>query len=274
MIQRSKRSTSQGWGAAVLGLVTLVSSPAAMAQGFSASVSPPRVEMNVAPGQTSRQVIDINHAAQQSGRYRLYTSDWALQADGSVAFNENVVMGSCRPWVAIERRELTVQAQSRYRYRFEVSVPANASPGECRFALMLEGVDPLAVQQGAISMPVTGRLGIIVYVVIGDAKPALALTAHRVATAQDQKVMLVDVRNAGNAHGRLEGILQGVDAEGAKVEFVPSNGPILPGETRPVTLSPVVEEGKPLPTLRYPVQIKGTLEYGRQRMPIDLKFAP
>lgn len=246
----------------------------ATAQGFSASVSPPRVEMNIAPGQTSRQVIDIHHAAATSGRYRLYTSDWILQPDGSVAFDTNIVMGSCRPWVAIERRELTVQAQSRYRYRFEVSVPANASPGECRFAIMLEGVDPIAVQQGAISMPVTGRLGIIVYAVIGDAKPVLAVAGRRVVEANDMKLPVLDIRNSGNAHGRLEGILQGVDASGAKIEFVPSNGPILPGETRPVTLTPVGEEGKPMPVLSYPITIKGTLEFGKQRMPLDVQFAP
>jgi hypothetical protein len=246
----------------------------APAGGFSASVSPPRVEIAVTPGQTSRQIIDIQHAAQQSGRYRVYTSDWSLQPDGSVTFNDTLVMGSCRPWVAIERRDLNIQAQSRYRYRFEVAVPANASAGECRFAIMLEGVDPVAVQQGGIALPVTGRLGIIVYVAVGDAKPQLSIASHGLTTFQGATVASIEVNNTGNAHGRLDGVVQGEDAAGAKFEFAPSTLPVLPGEKRRVTLSPVVEAGKPAPALRFPLKLKGNLEYGRQKLPVDLSFAP
>jgi hypothetical protein len=261
---------------AVATLLILMTTQArdASAQGFSASVSPPRVEMQVNPGQTSRQVIDINHSAATPGRYRLYTSDWTLQKDGSVAFDDKVVMGSCRPWVAIEKRDLTIPARGRYRYRFEVAVPANTSPGECRFAIMLEGVDPFEVQQGAIAVPITGRLGIIVYVAVGDAKPQISMTSHRVGDFQGQRLPMIEVKNAGNAHGRVEGIIEGVDASGAKYDFVPSTLPVLPGESRVVTLTPVVEEGKPAITLKYPVTIKGSLESGRQKLALDLSFAP
>jgi hypothetical protein len=258
----------------LVGLLALLCTAAQAQGGFSASVSPPRLEVTMQPGQTSRQVIDIQHAAQQAGRYRVYTSDWVLQPDGSVTFNDSLVMGSCRPWVAIERRELTIQAQSRYRYRIEISVPANTSPGECRFAIMLEGVDPVAIQQGSVALPVTGRLGIIAYVSIGDAKPLLSIASHGTATVNGVQVVALEVNNAGNAHGRLDGVVQGEDASGAKVELVPSTLPILPGEKRRVTLSPVVEEGKPAPALRFPLKVKGSLEYGKQKLPMDLSFTP
>ena len=51
---------------------------------------------------------------------------------------------SCRPWVAIERREITVPGGGRYRFRFEVEPPADAPPRECRFALMIEGDEQTA----------------------------------------------------------------------------------------------------------------------------------
>lgn len=78
------------------------------AQGFGASISPPRFEVQVKPGQTLRQVIEIQHIGTQNGTFRIYTNDWEFQRDGSVAFSNELAEGSCRPWVAVERRDLTI----------------------------------------------------------------------------------------------------------------------------------------------------------------------
>ena len=55
---------------------------------------------------------------------------------------------------------------------------------------------------------------------------------------------VLPVRNRGNAHGRLEGFVDGKDASGKTVEMTPADIPIMPGETRAVTLSPVVDPGQ------------------------------
>lgn len=251
-----------------LALLTVLSSTA-QAQGFSAFISPPRFELQVQPGQTSRQVFEIQHVGQVRGLYRIYTNDWTFLPDQSVVFSDALATDSCRPWVAVERRELAIDPGSRYRYRFEISPPAGTAPRECRFALMVEGRDPTAGNVQA-----SGRIGVIVYAAIGDVAPRLEIMATRVQTIQGKQVPVIDVRNSGNAHGRLQGFVGGIDADGQRLEFGPADLPILPGETRSVALVALAEGNRPAPTLRFPVHIQGELEWGRQRMPLDARFAP
>lgn len=243
------------------------------AQGFAAYITPPRFELELSAGQASRQVVEIQHAGSQKGNYRVYTNDWTLRADQSVDFSEALAPDSCRPWVAIERRELTIEPGARYRYRFEIAPPPGTPARECRFALMIEGLDTTRVQ-GDLNFPVGGRIGVIVYATVGDAAPQLSIVATRVLTLQGQPTAVVEVRNSGNAHGRLEGFVNGTDARGTRVEMAPADLPILPGETRAVAIQPVAENGKPAPELRFPLSIKGNLEWGKNRLPLDASFAP
>ncbi|MBX3608413.1 MAG: hypothetical protein KF871_00840 [Hydrogenophaga sp.] len=248
----------------------LAAASAAQGQGFSAFISPPRFSFQVQPGQTSRQVFEIQHVGQIRGSYRVYTNDWTFNANQSVTFSDALTADSCRPWVAIERRELSIDPGSRYRYRFEVSPPADAQPRECRFALMVEGRDPTGGNVQA-----SGRIGVIVYVAVGDVAPRLAVVGSRVQTIQGKPTPVIDVRNTGNAHGRLEGFLAGTDATGKSLEFGPADLPILPGETRSIALVALGEGNQPAPEVRFPVRIQGGLEWGdKQRLPIDIRFAP
>lgn len=253
------------------GLLCLSGPACALAQGFAAYVSPPRFEAVATPGKAQRLVLEIQHAGTQSGAYRFYTNDWTLSPDHSVNFSDELGPDSCRPWVAIERRELTLNPGSRYRYRFEVTPPADTPAGECRFALMIEGRDPTQVQ-GPVPL-VGGRIGVIVYVGIGGAAPSLAITGGGVQAQGDQPVAFIDVRNTGNAHGRLEGTVTGTDASGQTIEFAPASLPILPQETRRIALTPVAAEGAPLPVPRYPVSVKGTLDAGKQRLSVALQLS-
>ena len=93
------------WGLAlVLGLL----GAQVQAQGFSALVTPPRVETAIKPGQTTRQVLEITQVGPMPGRFRVYSNDWSINASGGVDFFDEIQSGSCRPWVALERREMTV----------------------------------------------------------------------------------------------------------------------------------------------------------------------
>ncbi len=259
----------------VLALLATVAAPSAvLAQGFAAYITPPRFEVQVAPGQTLRQVVEIQHVGQQKGNYRIYTNDWTFLPDNSVVFSDALASDSCRPWVAVERRELTIEPGARYRYRFEITPPPGTPARECRFALMVEGLEAARVQ-GDFNFPVGGRIGVIVYATIGNAAPQLEIAGTRVARVEGKPVAVVDVRNRGNAHGRLEGFVNGTDARGARYEMAPADLPILPGETRSITITPVSEEAnKPAPEVRFPLTVKGNLEWGKNRLPLDASFTP
>lgn len=256
------------WGLILtLGLL----SASVQAQGFSALVSPPRVETAIKPGQTTRQVLEITQVGPLPGRFRVYSNDWSINASGGVDFFEELQPGSCRPWVALERREMTVGGNAKLRFRFEITPPADAPAAECRFAIMFEGLDAATASSGGVSFPVSGRIGVIVYAGMVGTQAVLEITGQRLSS-DAAKLPLLEVRNSGSAHGRLAGLLTGTDEKGIKLEFTPLTLPILPGETRAIALTANLEGGAPVTQVNYPVTIKGALEMGGKRVPFEHTF--
>ncbi len=259
--------------------------PSACWAQFAAAVTPPRFELRVEPGAVSRNVFEITHAAQEVGNYRVYSSDWSMDATGSVVFHETLQPDSCRPWVSIERRDLIVPMGARVRFRYEVAPPAETAPRECRFALMVES-KAQEVQTGEFtSFPMSGRIGIIVYVSVAGASPMLELRKESVVLFDGQLSPAFEIQNTGNATGRVAGIVQGIDATGSTIEFSPDSVPILPGQTRVVTLQPYEPGMKASSTsppgtlkqrtrtaIRWPLKLTGRLEYGsvgEKKIPVD-----
>lgn len=246
--------------------------PGAAAQEFSAAVSPPRFELAMDPGGRSRQVIEITNASGQPSTYHFRTADWTLDENAGVHFSDELAARSCRPWVAIERHELEVPAGGRYRFRFEVAPPADTPPRECRFAIMIEGDEQVARGADGLNLPVSGRIGVIVYVRVGDAAPDLQVVGAVVSDVNGRLLPVLQVNNLGDAHGRLTGFLQGTDASGRRLEFEPSTLPILPLETRAIALT---ASGQPetIVEIDFPVTIQGVLEWGSaQRLEINQLF--
>jgi hypothetical protein len=236
---------------------------------FAAAVSPPRFELSTEPGQVTRQVMEITHAVAGSGTYRVYTADWSMDASGALSFYDTLQPGSCRPWVAIERKEVSVAQGARVRFRFEVTPPADTTPQECRFALMIESKPQDVKTSESSSFPMNGRIGVIVYVSVGGAKAVLEPGALTAAMFDGSLTPVLSVRNSGNATGRLGGILTGKDATGATIEFTPETVPVLPGQTRAIALQPF--ESRPRaaasaaagsPRWKWPLNLRGALEYG------------
>lgn len=246
----------------------------AAAQGFAAFVSPPRFEVQAKAGEARRHVMEIHHVGSSTGRFRLYTNDVSFQEDFSVQFSDALRPGSCRPWVALERRELSIAPDAKYRFRFEVTPPPGTPAGECVFAIMLEGLDTTKVEQGQINFPVAGRIGVIVYVQTGGAAPKLTVAGSRLLVSKGERQPVIDVANAGDATGRLEGFLVARDASGREFEMSPENVPIFPGRTRAIPLFAVAQEGQKPPVIQYPLVVKGTLEWGKNRETVDLRFEP
>jgi hypothetical protein len=255
----------------VFSLLGVVLSATVQAQGFAALVSPPRFELATKPGSTLRSVIEVSNRSTAPGRYFIHTADWKLAPDLSVSFQDDLQPGSCRPWVAIERPEVVVPGGATLRYRFEVKPPADAAPGECRFAVMIEGADPSIASNKGLEMPVTGRIGVIVYVTIGSGAPDLELLAPKIAALNGQNVPTLRVHNSGTAHGRMTGFLTGTDAKGISYDFTPSDFPILPYEEREVFLTPSTATDDH-PTLTFPVTVKGTLEWGDHKTELNQFF--
>jgi hypothetical protein len=254
-----------------LSLLGLAVSASAQAQGFAAVVSPPRFELAAKQGKTLRNVIEVTNRSTSPAHYLVHTADWSLTADFGASFHDELQPGSCRPWVAIERPEVTVPGGGTLRYRFEVTVPADAPAGECRFALMIEGAEPSIARTNGLDLPITGRIAVVVYVVIGDGAPDLEILGPEVVTLNGQQVPGLRVHNGGTAHGRISGFLTGTDAKGIEYDFTPSNFPILPHDERVIFLAPSTPK-QDHPTLTFPVKVKGTIEWGTHRTELNQLF--
>ena len=239
------------------------------AYGFSALVTPPRVEDKVKPGHTYRNVIEITNVSSERARFTVATADWILDAQGGAVFSDVLAPSSCRQWVGIEAPEISLGPGAKRRYRYEVQVPQDAPSGECRFAIMVEG-EP-RVMPGSVGLPASGRIGVIMYLSVGEAAPSLHLENMLTDVVNGERLPVARIRNDGNAHGRLEGMLDGVDAKGQKFTFVPGGDPIMPGASRDIVLSVVPDPSAARKQeIIWPLKLRGQLDWESRHVEIDI----
>lgn len=246
------------------------------ASTFDVSISPPRIEKRSAPGKIVRDVIRITNLDRSTGSYLVRTADWELTAEGGVRFNEGAPdAGSCRPWVRIERHVVSVPAGASKSYRYEIHVPADAPAGECRFALLVSP-DPKSikpVELGQIRFPVVGRIGVIAYLTLGEAKPRLEFEGLQLREERGKRFPVAILRNVGNAHGRPFGSLTATGPDGRKVELLVEQSPILPGQQRAIRLRPVDWSGGEATDvsldLGKPMRIRGRIDWDGGSVKLD-----
>lgn len=239
---------------------------AAQAAPFEVAVSPSRTELVGKAGQRVGQSIQIYNVGGQVSALSFRTMDWTLSEKGELKFHDELLPGSCRPWVTLERRTRQVAARANVPFRFQIDVPADAPRGECRFMIAIEGIEPAqqaVINSGgaSLSLPVSGRIAVTVYLAVGGAKPQLELLGIGANSVRAQRQPVVTVRNNGEAHGRLDGALDATDSTGQRLELVPDGGPILPGQTRVLTLSAKPPASGVAPALKYPLNIQGSLDW-------------
>jgi hypothetical protein len=268
---RSGRSTIAALAAAIS---ALASAGGAAADDFAVAASPPRFELTAKPGAVVREVLEIGNASSSAATFTVKTADWLLDRNAGVMFSDALREGSCRPWVAIERHQITVPAHGSYRFRFEVAPPADAGATECRFAIMIEGGQNSIRTKSGVMVPILGRMGVIVYLEVGGVRPALVVTGAALARNNGEPTPVVIVRNTGQAHDRLAGFLSGVDAHGARIDFAPSTLPILPAETRAIPLLIDQPEHGPPIHVAYPITIHGRLSWSDGSTEFSQQFVP
>jgi len=244
---------------------------------FDTAVSPPRFELRGKPGETLRQVLHISNGSAEPARYTVKTADWLLGNYGAVNYLEGPPQaGSCRPWVRLERREISVDPRGTRAFRYEVHIPNDAKPGECLFAFLVSSQAGVSVKPDAknLSVPIVGRVGVVAYLAIGDAKPDLRLAEAGFKRIEGKTVPTITFYNQGTAHGRVFGVLEGKDAAGRQVELLVEDGAVLPKARRTLRLMAVdysSGEGRaPKFELTPPMHVRGKLEpRGGERIDFD-----
>jgi len=251
-------------------LATSIAQPLLAAdKGFTGGVTPSRFELTAKQGDLMRKSIKVYNLGARPQSYNVRTVDWTFTEAGAISFQDELAQDSCREWVRLERHKIKVlpDPQRPRNFRFEVAIPENLPPQECRFALMIEGVDASAkadLADGAIKLPVIGRIAVIVYVGIGDVEPQLVVGDVSVQNLNNQTLPTVSIENSGTAHGRLDSDLVAKSSSGKKVPLTIATSPILPGQTRQMALTPA-----PGFALDYPITITGKIYSDGQTINVD-----
>lgn len=249
----------------------------APAAPFEVAVSPSRFEVAGKSGTRLGQSINIYNVGRAPTEVSVRTLDWTYSPEGNVTYHDALQPESCRPWVTLERRTVRVPQQGRLAFRFQVDIPAGTPRGECRFMLAIEGVEPAyqAQLQGgtaSLSLPVSGRIAVAVYVAVDGAVPRLEVRQVGVKAINGKPTPAITVANTGDAHGRLEGGLASVDAKGLKFDLLPEGTPIMPGQVRTLPFTPRVESGQKPPEYALPVKSAGQLDWEQGSFKVDVEF--
>lgn len=268
-----KRSHGLVWLAAAL---TATAMPAFSAP-FEVAISPSRFEVSVKSAGRLGQSLNLFNLGNQVTDVSVRTLDWTYSEDGNITYHDELLPGSCRPWVTLERKTVRLVPMGKNSFRFQIDVPADAPRGECRLMLAVEGVEPAyqAQLQGggaSLSLPISGRIAVAVYVNVNDAQPKLEIKQLGVKTLNGKPTPVITVSNAGDAHARLEGGLEAVDAQNQKFDLIPEGTPILPGQTRTLPFTPR-SEGKDKPIeITLPLKAQGQLDWNLGSFKIDAEF--
>ena len=265
------------WSAACAALVAVLTTAPAVAAPFEVAISPSRFEISGKSAARVGQSLDIYNVGTSATEVSVRTIDWTYSPEGNITYHDELLPGSCRPWVTLERKTQRINARSKVAFRFQIDVPADAPRGECRFMLAVEGVEPAykALLEGgsaSFNLPVSGRIAVAVYMAVNGAESKLELTQVAVSTLNGKRTPVVTVTNTGDAHGRLEGSLESVDAKGLEFELTPEGTPILPGQTRTLPLSPQGAPGQKPPEMVLPVKSKGSLDWEKGSFKVNAEF--
>jgi fimbrial chaperone protein len=259
--------------AACIAAAMLFSGPT-LSAGFGAGISPTKFELRAKPGATLREVLTILNAADEPAEYALRTADWMLDDNQGVEyFEDDLIEGSCRPWVKLERRLLKIMSGGQKRYRFEVHVPEDAPVGLCKFAILIEPGDAAMASVGEneeIKFPVVGRYAVTVYVTVGDAKPNIEYLGLGEQQIGAMRLPTLQFRNDGNTYDRAFGQITATDAAGKRHSLVASSFPVLPGRTESILLALENDPNKAgAVALEYPLKLKGRIQIGGQTFKIE-----
>ncbi|MEZ5537020.1 MAG: hypothetical protein R3F02_15535 [Thiolinea sp.] len=262
-------------GCLFLGAVSLLLTEV-QAASFEVAVAPSRFELTGSSAERIGQSIDIHNIGRLATSVNVRTLDWTYSAEGDISYHEELLPGSCRPWVTIERNNVQIAPDSKKTFRFQISIPPNQQRQECRFMLAVEGSEPAhrsAIRGGGanLSMPVTGRIAVAVYIALNGAEPKMQMRQVSVKNIKGKRTPVLTVTNHGDAHGRLDGGLEVVDSRGVEFELVPEGTPVMPGQTRIMPLIARAVNGQNADMV-YPVKGSGQIDWEKGSFKMKAEF--
>jgi hypothetical protein len=152
-------------------LALLVAPPARASVSFS--VSPIRVDLSVAPGETKTDAVMIENRGNEPLRLRVTIADWHLAPDGTPVFVKrgSPPADSMSEWIEVNPTELEVPPLATMPVRYMVSAPEATSPGGYHGAILIESIPEMLAHDQPTRAYLNARIGVILYDRIGTVAP-------------------------------------------------------------------------------------------------------
>jgi hypothetical protein len=226
------------------------------------SISPLVIEVQAKRGQ-GQGLITVGNSSNEAFRARVYAEPFIYNRETGF----EVLTSSpndLRPYLQFSPTELAVPAGVERRVRFIVRFPPSQPEGEYRAIIFTQNLKEVSSTDGSGNkIGITARIGVAVYVRIGDVKPNLSV-ASTSFNAEKNEIKLL-VRNTGKAsagpvvHWTLK---QGEKT--VKTGKVESSWITAESDRNLTLLSEKLAPGK--------YQLEGKLEWGASDRPDTLPF--
>lgn len=108
-------------------LIFFISS--SFAQGIlSLNVWPPKIDLNVIPGESRTGVITVDNKGSEKVRVVCYITDIDMDKFGNLLFPEGgSLSNSCEPWLLVNPEDFTLSQGTNQRVRYTLKVPDDAA---------------------------------------------------------------------------------------------------------------------------------------------------
>ncbi len=232
---------------------------------FQFNVDPPKLNLNVKPGDKKSGYITItNTNPKDSIHIKSYPLDLVYLPDGS---NDFVPLGSTPwslgTWIKIKPEEFDIGSNQEQVVRFQVKAPSDAQGGYYG-VIFFEMFSPQTIKNEQATITIGVRIGTIILAeVTGTAVYEAKIVDLEAAKKDDNYQIQYTIENSGNILVRPFGTAQILDTRGkvvAKIEVNPNKEGIFPQTSRKFT----VDYNKPLGEGRYVVRI--VLDYGGETL--------
>lgn len=231
------------------------------------SISPLTIEVQAKRGQ-AYGVITVGNNSQKAFRARVYAEPFTYTQD--TGFQTLTASPTdLKSYLQFSPAELVVPAGVERRVRFIARFPPSLPDGEYRAIIFTQNLKEVSSTDGSGNkIGITARIGVAVYVRIGDIKPNFSVESARFNPQQNQIQLLV--RNTGKASAgpTIDWTLK----QGETTIKIGKVNPswIVPESSRNLTLLDLNKDQPGLTPGNY--QIKGKLQWGGGDRPNILPF--
>ena len=179
--------------------------------GFGIGLQPTTIELEVAPGDRNRQVINIaNVHTEQTISLTVGLADWSLDPNGQIKLTPpGESERSAAEWVRFSPAFLTLKPGESEQIIVDIATPSRLPlSGDFRFALIASTILP-EERGGQSGVWKKYQIASLFYLTTGPANSDPKILNSSVVQKEDgTKSLELNIENSGNAHARLNGQIQ------------------------------------------------------------------